>query len=309
VSAAAITDTIPFDSGEVSWSAIGKGQVLPPSQYPEVFIRRVSDGYLHTAGISLIAGRDFTANDTPSSPQVAIVNQTYAHTLWPGQNPIGQVVDQDGGRRVVGVVADTRHKALEQAAGNEMYMPMRQRADLNGIQLVVRSSLPPAALASTLRAALKPLDPNLAADEFRTLQQLVDRAASPRRFIALLLAGFSAFALILAALGIYALISYSVSQRTQEFGIRTALGADAFDLQSKVLFQTLSLAAIGVVIGLAASWLLARSLTGLLFGVTPTDPMTFASMIALLGVVALAAGYLPARRASTVDPMTALRAD
>ena len=309
VSAAGITDTIPFDSGEVSWSLIGKGQVLPPSQYPDVYIRRISEGYLNTAGISLIAGRDFTPNDTPMSEQVAIINQTFARTLWPGQNAIGQVLDQDGGRRVVGIVGDTRHRALEEAAGSEMYLPMRQRTDLNAIQLVVRSSLPPPALAPTIRAALKPLDPNLPANEFRTLQQLIDRAASPRRFIALLLAGFSTFALILAALGIYALISYSVSQRTQEFGIRTALGADAFDLQSSVLFQTLSLAGMGIVIGLAASWLLARSLTTLLFGVTPTDPMTFASMIALLGAVAMAAGYLPARRASMVDPMTALRAD
>jgi predicted permease len=309
VNAAGITDALPFDSGEISWSLIGKGQVFEQGHYPEVYIRRISEGYLHTAGISLVAGRDFTANDTASSDKVAIINQTLTRTLWPGQNAIGQVVDQDGGRRVVGIVADTRHKALEEAAGSEMYMPMRQRTDLNGIELVVRSSLPPAALAPTIRAALTPLDPSLAANEFRTLQQLVDRAASPRRFIALLLAGFSAFALILAALGIYALISYSVSQRTQEFGIRTALGAGAFDLQSRVLFQTLSLAAIGVVIGLGASWLLARSLTSLLFGVTPTDPMTFASMIALLGAVATAAGYLPARRASTVDPMTALRAD
>ncbi len=309
VSAAGLTDTIPFDSGEASGSVIGKGQVFQPSQYPEIYIRRISEGYLQTAGVSFIAGRDFTQNDTPMSEQVAIINQTLARTLWPGQNAIGQVLDLDGGRRVVGIVADTRHKALEDAAGSEMYMPMRQRTDLHGIELVVRSSLLPAALASTIRAALTPLDPNFASAEFRTLQQLVDRAASPRRFIAPLLAGFSVFALILAALGIYALISYSVSQRTQEFGIRTALGADAFDLQSSVLFQTLSLAAIGVVIGLGASWLLAGSLTSLLFGVTPTDPMTFASMIALLGAVAIAAGYLPARRASTVDPMTALRAD
>jgi predicted permease len=309
VNAAGITDALPFDSGEVSWSVAGKGQVFEKGHYPEVYIRRISEGYFQTAGISLIAGRDFTPNDTPSSDKVAVINQTLARTLWPGQNAIGQVLDQDGGRRVIGIVADTRHRALEEAAGSEMYMPMRQRTDLNGIELVVRSSLPPAALASTLRAALTPLDPNLAASEFRTLQQLVDRAASPRRFIAVLLAGFSAFALILAALGIYAIISYSVSQRTQEFGIRTALGAGAFELQRGVLFQTLSLAAIGVAIGLGASWLLAGSLTSLLFGVTPTDPMTFASMIALLGVVATAAGYLPARRASTVDPMTALRAD
>ena len=160
-----------------------------------------------------------------------------------------------------------------------------------------------------MRAALKPLAPNLAGNEFRTLQQLVDKSVSPRRFLVLLLGGFAAFALVLASLGIYALISYSVNQRTQEIGIRMALGASARDVQAGIVMQTLWLAAVGMAIGAAASWALARSLSGLLFGVTASDPATFLGMLLVLTVVATLAGYLPARRASRIDPMVALRAE
>jgi predicted lysophospholipase L1 biosynthesis ABC-type transport system permease subunit len=236
-----------------------------------------------------------------------LINQTLARTLWPGQDAVGQMISEGKGRRVVGVVADVRHRALEETAGCEMYFPIRQRGDYNAIDLVVRTSLPPAQLAGTIREALRPVEPSLAFNEFRTLQQLVDKAASPRRFVVLLLSGFSIFALVLAALGIYALISYSVNQRTQEFGIRMALGAGARELQSSVLFQTLRLAALGVLVGVPASWLMARTLGGLLFGVTAADPLTFAAMMALLGAVATIAGYLPARRASRINPMIALR--
>jgi predicted lysophospholipase L1 biosynthesis ABC-type transport system permease subunit len=241
-----------------------------------------------------------------------LVNKTLADALWPGQNPIGQYIN--GGcnskeRRVVGVLGDVRHLSLEQPSGNEMYMPARQCDDLAGAYLVVRSNLPTGQLASTLRAALAPIAPNLAGNDFRTLQQIVDRSTSPRRFTVLLLGGFALFALALASLGIYALISYSVNQRTQEIGIRMALGASTRDVQASIVGQTLRLAAIGLVLGAGASWLLARSASGLLFGVTARDPQTFVAMAAVLAIVALVAGYLPARRASRIDPMVALRAD
>ena len=159
-----------------------------------------------------------------------------------------------------------------------------------------------------MRAALAPVDPNLPANEWRTLQQLVDKATSPRRVVVWLLTGFSAFALVLASLGIYAVIAYSVGQRTQEIGIRIALGASAGALQASIILQTLKLAALGLSIGVVASWALARMLSGLLFGVTATDPVTFLSMLAVLTLVAALAGYIPARRASRIDPLTALRA-
>jgi hypothetical protein len=232
-----------------------------------------------------------------------------ARRLWPGQNAIGQIVLADKERRVVGVVGDVRHLALEQGAGLEMYIPIRQIDDFPSVDLVVRSRLPLAELAPAVRAALKPIEPNLPGNDFRPLQQLVDKAVSPRRFVVLLLAGFAAFALILASLGIYGVVSYSVNQRTQEIGIRMALGASAVDLQVRVLLQTLALAAAGMLLGLAGSWTLARALHGFLFGVTSTDPVTFVGMLIVLTSVAVVAGYLPARRASRIDPMVALRAN
>ncbi len=190
----------------------------------------------------------------------------------------------------------------------EVYLPIRQSPDYASVDLVVRTSMPVASIAPGLRAAIAPVEPNIGASEFKPLQQLVDKAVSPRRFVALLLGGFAAFALLLASLGIYALISYSVSQRTQEIGIRMALGASAAGVQRRILLQTLALAACGVALGTLSSWVLARVLSGFLFGVTATDPATFAAMVAILTAVGLLAGYVPARRASRIDPMVALRA-
>src|SRR5262249_12734142 len=237
-------------------------------------------------------------------------NETMARTLWPGQDAIGKYVLGACAkeRRVVGIVGDVRHLALEQASGMEMYLPMRQCGDQPSADLVVRSSLPPSQLPPSLRATLAPIA-HLPGNHFRTLQQIVDKSVSPRRFLVLLLGGFAAFALILASLGIYGLISYSVNQRTQEIGIRMALGASAGHVQARIVLQTLTLALGGIAVGGVASWLLARSLRGLLYGVTPGDPLTFAAMLVVLTLVAGLAGYLPARRASRIDPLVALRAE
>jgi len=186
---------------------------------------------------------------------------------------------------------------------------MRQCSDVASLDLVVRSSLPAAELAAGVRAALKPIAPNLPGKDFRTVQQLVDKSVSPRRFVVLLLGGFAIFALLLASLGIYGVVSYGVSQRTQEIGIRMALGASSSKLQAGIIGQTLGLAAAGILIGGAASLLLARALGEMLFSVTATDPLTFLGMPAILTLVAVIAGYLPARRASRIDPAIALRAN
>jgi predicted permease len=305
--AAGLTDVLPLE-GDRSWQVSGKGQVYPKDRHPEAYIRVVSDGYFESVGIRLQAGRTFTERDRASSEPVAMVNETLARTLWPGQDAVGQVVTQDGGRRVVGVVGDVRHEALEKEGDSEMYLPMRQTFDYPAMNLVVRTVLPPDRLAPAIRAALRPIDSNLPVREFTTLQELVDKAVSPRRFLVLLLAGFAAFALILASLGIYAVISYSVSQRVQEIGIRMALGASATHLQGRILLHTFGLAAVGLALGMAASRALTRALESMLCGVTPGDPMTFLGIGALLIVVAAIAGYLPARRASQIDPMVALRA-
>jgi predicted permease len=307
---AALADVLPF-GGNRSRGVAGEGQVYARDQYPQAFVRVVSDGYFGTMGIPIRAGRDFSEQDTPSREPVVILNETLARTLWPGQDAVGKVLAHGGGvrRRVVGVAGDVRHKTLEEGFTGEMYLPIRQTNDYSTVDLVVRTDLPPERLASSVRSALQPIAPDLPRNEWRTLQQLVDKAVSPRRFVVLMLAGFSAFALILASLGIYAVISYSVNQRTQEIGIRMALGASARDLQARILVQTFGLAGVGMVIGVAASWILGRALGGLLFGVTSTDPVTFLGMAILLTTVAAIAGYFPARRASRIDPMVALRAD
>jgi predicted permease len=290
-----------------SWGIAAKGVQYTPQTFPNGFPRIISDGYFRAMGIPLRAGRDFTERDTKGALSVIILNETCASALWPGEDPLGKIVAEDVDRTVVGVVGDVHHMALEEASGNEFYIPMRQTQDYGSVDLVVRTSMPTGELASRLREALRPIEPNLPTSNLRTLQTMVDRAVSPRKFVVWLLGGFAGFALILASLGIYAVISYSVSQRTQEIGIRMALGASAETLQKNILFQTLGLAGIGMMVGVIASWALARTLSGLLFGVTSSDPVTFAGMLAILTSVAALAGYLPARRASRIDPMSALR--
>ena len=306
--AAGITDVLPLRDDR-GWAVSAVGQVYEKGHHPETFVRVVSDGYFESAGIPLLSGRVFTESDRASSERIVVVNETFARTLWPGKNPLGQSITTDGGRRVVGVVADVRHAALEMTSGSEMYLPMRQTADYAAMQLVVRTALPPDSLAAGIRAALRPIDPNLPVREFVTFQDLVDKAVSPRRFLVLMLAGFAAFALILASLGIYAVISYSVSQRVQEIGIRMALGASAKDVQSRILLRTLALAAVGLALGMTASRVLSNALGSLLFGVTSGDPVTFILMGTLLIAVAAVAGYIPAWKASRIDPMDALRSN
>ncbi|HMD37722.1 MAG TPA: ABC transporter permease [Candidatus Acidoferrum sp.] len=306
VEGAGLSDSLPLGHNR-SWGVAAKGVQYTPQTYPEGFPRIISDGYFHAMGIPLKAGRDFTERDTKGALNVIILNETCARTLWPSEDPIGKIVAEDVDRTVVGVVGDVHHMALEEGSGNEFYIPMRQTQDYGTVDLVVRTSLPTAELASRLREALRPIEPDLPTANMRMLQTMVDRAVSPRRFVVWLLGGFAGFALVLASLGIYAVISYSVSQRTQEIGIRMALGASAEALQRSILLQTLGLAGIGMVVGVVASWALARTLNGLLFGVTSSDPVTFAGMLVILTGVAALAGYLPARRASRIDPMSALR--
>jgi predicted permease len=308
IEGAGLTDAIPLGRNR-SWGIGAKGVTYKPGEFPDGYVRIISDGYFKAMGVPIHAGRDFTERDVPSSEHVIIINESLAKELWPGQHvdPVGQVMAVDGDRRIVGVVGDVHHLALEEKSGSEFYIPMRQTRDFGSVDLVVRTSLSTNELAPRIREALRTLNPDLATGTLRTMQQIVDKAASPRRFVVFLLGGFAGFALVLASLGIYAVISYSVSQRTQEIGIRMALGASSQKLQASILLQTLGLAAIGMVIGVCCSWVLSHMLSGLLYGVTATDPGTFAAMLILLTAVAALAGYLPARRASRIDPMAALR--
>jgi predicted permease len=310
VEAAGLIDILPLD-GTRSWGVFGRGQVYERGHYPEGFVRMASDGVREAMGIRLVAGRDLTPDDGPDSEPVVIVNQTLARTLWPGQDPIGQFLvadrSQPNGRRVVGVVGDVRHRAVEDAAGAELYLPLRQTQDYGGLHLVVRSSQAVSTLVPALRTALARFTADIGGSQPRVLETFVERAVSPRRFTALLLTGFALFALLLASIGVYAVVAYGVSRRRQEFGIRLALGASPADVQRGVLWDTLRLAIAGLAVGLPAAWLVSRLIRDLLFGVTPADPATFVGMVAVLGAMAIAAGYLPARRASRLDPTRALR--
>jgi predicted permease len=306
VDSAGLTDALPLGRNR-SWSVPAKGQTYASGEFPDEFIRIISDGYFQAMRIPMRAGRDFTEHDRVGALKVAIVNESMARRMWPGQDPIGQQLLNPDPVTVVGVVGDVRHLALEKDAGLELYFPIRQTGDFASVDIVVRAKTTPEALAGAVRAALLPVNPSLPANEFRPLERLVDKAVSPRRFIVLLLGGFAIIALILASLGIYGVISYSVSQRTQEIGIRMALGASAEHVRFRVLRQAMTLALAGVSIGALGAWVAGRLLGSLLYGVSAGDPLTFVAMVLLLTMVAMAAGYFPARRASMVDPMVALR--
>ncbi|MGH9588443.1 MAG: FtsX-like permease family protein, partial [Acidobacteriaceae bacterium] len=208
--------------------------------------------------------------------------------------------------RVIGVVADVRDTGVEEAAGREAYLPTTQ-AFPEGAELVVRTTLPPDVLAKSVMATLRSLNPAQPATEFRPLDALVDHAVSPRRFFVVLVGAFAGLGLLLACLGIYGVISYAVTRQTQEIGIRMALGASRARVQLAVVANTLRLALAGIVAGLVVSFFVAQLIASLLFGTQPFDLLTFGAMTGLLLLVALLAGYLPALRASRIDPMVALR--
>jgi len=306
VESAGLTDALPLGRNR-SWGVRAKGQTYTPETFPNAFPRIIGPGYINAMRIPILAGREFTEHDTADSQNVLLVNETMARRLWPDSNAIDQIaVIGRNEWRVVGVVGNVRHGALEQEASLEMYLPVAQNGS-GSMDLVIRARMPMETLVPMVRAALGSVDPNLPSTDFQPLQQLVDQAVSPRRFVTVLLAGFSFLALVLASLGIYGVISYSVNQRTNEIGIRIALGAQTPAVLKLILGQGVKLALIGLGIGLGAAFVLSRVLSTLLFGVEATDPMTFAGIALLLTCVALLACYIPARRATKVDPMVALR--
>ena len=310
VETAGISDNLPLSRNR-SWGIFPKGKD-PDKDYPKDFIQGtfiyiVSPGYLKAIGMRLVAGRDIEWSDGPKDQPVVVINQTVANKLWPHEDPIGRIAVAGGAdARVIGVVADVHESSAESAAGWQMYMSAAQQGP-EGANLVIRSSLPPATLAPAVMATLRSINPAQPATEFKPIQGLVDHAVSPRRFFVLLVGVFAGLGLFLASLGIYGVISYSVTQRTQEIGIRMALGATRGRVQLGVIGKTIGMAAIGIAIGALASAGVSSLIASLLFGTTPTDPPTFAVIVVLLGLVALLAGYIPARRASRINPMVALR--
>jgi predicted permease len=307
VESASITDNVPLDSLR-SWAVRAPGQSRDQSF--GAVIKMVGPGLMETMRTRVIAGREFTDHDDEDGAPVALINKTLADRLWPGQDPVlrTMVVNDSNQVQVVGVVADVRHITVEAAPVSEFYLSILQRRTMSP-SLIVRTGRPFAEVAPALRRALNEVVPDLPTANFRPLRQIVDRANSSRRFFVELLMAFAGAALVLAAIGIYGVISYSVARRTPEIGVRMALGATSARIRATVVRDTLRLALTGAVVGIAAAIAVSSVLASLLFGVSRSDPWTYAIAAAVLLMVAIAAGAIPAIRASRISPMRALRAD
>ena len=306
VQAAGISDYLPLGPNR-SWDTpVPKGRVFAPGELPEPLVYVVTPGFIRAMGIGL-QGRDFTWADDRKSEHVIIINASMARRFWPGEDPVGKILMRgDEQDRVVGVVDDVHEESLESSLGAQVYYPCTQQGPSRA-QVVVRSSLPPSVLAPTVLRALRELNPNQPASEFRPIRTIVDRAVSPRRFFMFLVAVFAGLGLVLATLGIYGVISYSVTRQRSEIGVRMALGATAGRVQRQVLGNTLRLALAGIALGTLIAVVVARAIASLLFATSPWDLTSYLGMAAALLLVALASGYIPARRASGINPMEALR--
>ena len=315
VESAALGTGVPLTNSHSRGDITIEGMPLPaPGSFPHPDAHAVSPGYLHTLGIRLIRGRDFTDADSKTAPKVALINARLAHDLFPGQDPVGKRYlpgRPDPARtpvwiEIVGVVEDTRMYGLANPSRLEIYLPLTQTAP-DEMDLIVKSRVAPTALTSSIRAVLASIDRNQPISSVATMDQLVQDSVGSRRVTLILLGLFSTLAIMLAGIGIYGVMSYSVAQRTQEIGIRIALGARREDVVKMVLLQGARIAVAGVVIGMLAAFGLTRYLEKLLFAVSPADPGTFAGVAFVLAMVALLACYIPARRTLRVDPITALR--
>ena len=301
VESAGVTDALPLDR-QRSWGVRAKGVIYPEGTSRSAYVRMIGPGYLASMGIPVLAGRGIGPEDADVEAPVVVINDSMARRLWPGREAVGQTALVGGDEhRVVGVVADVKHSNLEEPSGMEIYLSV-WRADGRSADLVMRTRRRVEALAPDVRRTLRALDPTMPVSDIRSLEQFVERAVSPRRFFVWLLG-----ALLLAALGIYGVVSHAVTQQTREIGIRMALGASASGVHLDVLRRVLTLAGTGLALGLAGSVVVGRGMQAMLYGVSGLDPLTFAGMATALLLTAGAAGYVPARRASMVDPMVALR--
>ncbi len=287
----------------------------PPDQAADVIYRAIGPGYFGTMGISLVRGRDFTDQDTADTRYVVVVTEKTAQHYWPGQDPIGKRIKPGSStsdapwREVIGVVKDVRQNDFIAPPKMQMYFSYRQLRDLAPNALVVRTSVDPLSLATSVRNAIWSVDKDQPVADIDSMDHIVAGAVARQRFSMLLLAIFAGLALVLAAVGIYGVMSYSVAQQTREIGIRIALGAQRGDVLKMTVKQGLKLVGFGLVIGLASALVLTRVMATLLFGISATDPMTFTSISVVLLAVAILASYVPALRATRVDPLVALRTE
>jgi putative ABC transport system permease protein len=312
VTAAAVTVARPLGGGVAPATSFRATDRPEPAvgEWPVTDVRMVSPGYFRTMGISLQRGRDFEAADDADAPPVVIVNETLARTFWPEEDPIGKRLivrmGDETPREIVGVVDDVRHSSLDAPVRAQVYYPHAQLS-FPWLDLVVRSSMAPAALVGTLQREVRALDPELPLYSVKPMEEVVSESLAGERFNMLLLALFALLALLLAGIGIYGVLSYAVSRRTHEIGIRLALGSERPVVLRSVIAQGMGLAALGLLIGVGAAFLLTGLLSDLLYEVGARDPLTFIVVTAALAAAALLACLVPALRATRIDPMVALR--
>jgi len=299
----------------ISFEIVGRPPV-PLALQPAIEVRVATADYFNTIGQRLKRGRLFTNDDREGSPRVALLSESAARQYFPSEDPIGKTIklgwgkggpDRAGGE-IVGIVADVKNDGLNESGTPEMYLPYRQWP-VSLMSIVMRTTTPPETLVEAARREVYAVDPNLPLASVRTLDQIVATSISQPRFYMLILTIFASVALALAAIGIFGVLSYAVAQRTREIGIRMALGARERSVVQLVIRQAMALVVTGEIIGTIGALLLSKTMARMLFGVTPTDPTTFAGGAFVLIAVALLASYVPARRAARVDPIIALRAE
>jgi len=307
IQSAVISRMTPFSYRSYSTAPIAvDGYETPPDEQPTAEFNEVGPGYFATMGIPLVAGREFTASDNETGPQVAVVNEVMAAQFWRGRDPVGSRVQVKGRwLQVVGVAKMSKYRNLTEIARPFFYVPMRQSS--MGVNIQIRTQLNPETMRKVLVREIHAIDENLAPGELITMQEQVDRTTAAQRIAVSMLGVFGGLALVLAAIGLYGVMSYTVSQSTRELGLRMALGASVPNLLRLVMSQGLALTAIGVVVGTVAALMMAKLIANLLYHVSPRDPLAFGVALLVMMIAATAACFLPAWRATQTDPVRALR--
>jgi putative ABC transport system permease protein len=318
VSAAGFSTDLPLEVEERDAVTID-GNESSGNDQPSIMQSWIMGDYFGAMGITLKRGRDFTPAEIVGAPNVVIVSETAARTYWPGQDPLGKRIRYGGDiwRTVIGVAADVKDESLQAPAGPHGYTPYLQEPnatlespnfdELRTFHLAVRTSTDPALVFASIRSSVAAIDPQIALDDLKTMDWAIDKSLAPQRFNLALVALFAVLAIFLAAVGVYGVLSYSISQRTREIGVRIALGAQRGRVLRMAVGEGMKLAILGTAVGMAGGFVLTRLMASLLFGITAHDPLTFAAVGVVVAIVSFAACYIPARRAMRVDPIVALR--
>jgi len=313
---AGLINTLPLDKGPTLAFRVDGRPITTPDKWPPANYRIVSPNYFRAMGIPLVQGRGYTDHDGENAPRTIIANQQLVHEVFPDEDPIGKRItfgNVDDNQQpiwfeIVGVVANVRSLELREEPTSELYFSAL-RDFWPSMSLVVRSSVEPSSLSAAVRQVVNEVDKSVPVSSVKTMDHIVSESITQPRFNLFLLGLFSAVAMVLSAAGIYGVTAYTVTQRTRELGIRIALGAQVSDVMKMILGQGMAVIGIGLVVGLVAAYWLMHLLRSLLFGVRESDPLTFAAITVVLVLVALIACYIPARRATRVDPLVALRAE